>query len=77
MEHRLLPKINRAASGSKAWKTNLAGNYNDLEKSYLYSPCFDISGMTNPTLSFNVAWILKIAVLHYVMQLMWNILLME
>ena len=48
-------RINRAASGSKAWKTNLAGNYNDLEKSYLYSPCFDISGVAKPMLSFNVA----------------------
>ncbi len=48
-------KINSAASGSKAWKTELAGNYNDLEQSFLYSPCFDISTMTNPTLSFNVA----------------------
>ena len=48
-------KINRAASGSKAWKTKLAGNYNDLEQSFLYSPCFDISTMTSPTLSFNVA----------------------
>jgi hypothetical protein len=48
-------KINRAASGSKVWKTRLAGNYNDLEKSYLYSPCFDITGMTNPTLSLNIA----------------------
>ncbi|MGZ3949241.1 MAG: S8 family serine peptidase, partial [Flavisolibacter sp.] len=34
-------KINRAASGAKAWKTRLQGNYNDLEGSYLYSPCFD------------------------------------
>jgi hypothetical protein len=48
-------KINSAASGSKAWKTRLVGNYNDLEYSYLYSPCFDISGMTNPTLSFSLA----------------------
>jgi hypothetical protein len=48
-------KINSAASGSKAWKTKLVGNYNDLEYSYLNSPCFDISGMTNPTLSFSVA----------------------
>ena len=48
-------KINRAASGAKAWKTRLAGNYNDNELSYLYSPCFDITGMTNPTLSFSVA----------------------
>jgi hypothetical protein len=48
-------KIKSAASGSKAWKTTLAGNYNDLEYSYLYSPCFDISGMTSPTLSFSIA----------------------
>jgi hypothetical protein len=47
--------INTAASGSKAWKTRLKGNYNDSELSYLYSPCFDISTLTNPTLSFSVA----------------------
>ena len=44
-------KINGAASGSKAWKTSLTGNYKDQQLSYLYSPCFDISGLTNPTLS--------------------------
>lgn len=49
------PKINRAASGSKAWKTNIAGYYNDAETSYLYSPCFNLSGMTNPSLSFSMA----------------------
>ena len=48
-------KISRAASGSKAWKTSLAGSYNDQEASYLYSPCFDISTLTNPTLSFSLA----------------------
>ncbi len=48
-------KINRAASGSKAWKTRLAGDYNDNEQSYLYSPCYNISSMTNPTLSFSLA----------------------
>jgi len=48
-------KVNKAASGSKAWKTRLAGYHNDNEASYLYSPCFDISGMTIPTLSFSVA----------------------
>lgn len=48
-------KINRAASGSKAWKTGIAGYYNDLELSFLYSPCFNLSGMTNPTLSFSMA----------------------
>ncbi len=48
-------KISRAASGSKVWKTNLTGNYNDQETSYLYSPCFNISSLSNPTLSFSVA----------------------
>jgi hypothetical protein len=47
--------IKNAASGVKAWKTNLAGNHNDNENSFLYSPCYDISTMTNPTLSFSVA----------------------
>jgi hypothetical protein len=49
------PKINRAASGTKAWKTNLNGNYNNQENSFLYSPCYNISGMTNPTLSLSLA----------------------
>ncbi|MCR6720493.1 MAG: S8 family serine peptidase [Chitinophagaceae bacterium] len=48
-------KIKTAASGNNAWKTTLSGNYNDLEHSYLYSPCFDISGMTSPILSFSTA----------------------
>lgn len=48
-------KVNRAASGAKAWKTSLAGNYNDGELSYLYSPCYDITGMTSPTLSLHLA----------------------
>lgn len=48
-------QIKRAASGSKAWKTRVTGNYNDQEKSYLYSPCYNISTMTTPTLSFSLA----------------------
>jgi hypothetical protein len=47
--------INKAASGTKSWKTRLAGNYNDMELSYLYSPCFNISALTKPYLSFSVA----------------------
>jgi hypothetical protein len=45
--------INKAASGSKAWTTNLSGNYSDYETSYLISPCFDLTGLTNPALSFS------------------------
>jgi hypothetical protein len=48
-------KIKTAASGTKAWKTNLDGFYNNLELSYLYTPCFDVSGMVNPTLRFQSA----------------------
>ncbi|HET8573392.1 MAG TPA: S8 family serine peptidase [Edaphocola sp.] len=48
-------KINHAASGQKAWKTNLTGGYNDNEISYLYSPCFDISQLQKPMLSFSLA----------------------
>ncbi len=48
-------KINRAANGAKAWKTSKAGNYKDYESSYLYSPCFNISALSNPTLSLSIA----------------------
>lgn len=49
------PAINQAASGQVAWKTNLSGNYNDQEHSFLYSPCLDVSGLQQPMLSFSLA----------------------
>lgn len=45
--------INKAANGTNAWVTNLTGNHNNDELSYLYSPCFDLSGLTQPVLSFS------------------------
>ncbi len=45
--------INKAANGQKAWVTNLTGSYNNDELSYLYSPCFDLSSLSNPVLSFS------------------------
>lgn len=48
--------INKAASGQNAWKTTLTGNYNNEEISYLYSPCFNISGLANPMLGFSLAY---------------------
>lgn len=48
-------KISGAASGTNAWVTNLDGAYNDNEQSYLYSPCFDISSLETPKLSFQLA----------------------
>lgn len=52
-------KINTAASGTHAWKTNLTGSYNDEEQSYLYSPCFNVAALANPTLSFAMAYNLE------------------
>ncbi|WP_416439325.1 S8 family serine peptidase [Phnomibacter sp. MR] len=48
--------ISAAASGNNAWKTSLTAHYNDNERSYLYSPCFNINSMTAPTLSFSMAY---------------------
>ena len=45
--------ISKAANGTKAWVTSLTGKYNTNELSYLYSPCFNISGLTQPVLSFS------------------------
>ncbi len=45
--------IHKAANGSKAWVTSLAGNYNDNEYSFLYSPCFDLTSLAKPVLSFS------------------------
>lgn len=45
--------INKAANGAKAWVTSLTGDYNNNELSYLYSPCFDLSSLTTPVLSFS------------------------
>ena len=45
--------IHKAANGSNVWVTNLTGNYNDNEYSFLYSPCFDLTSLTKPVLSFS------------------------
>jgi Subtilase family/Secretion system C-terminal sorting domain len=44
--------LKRAANGNKAWFTNLSGIYKNNENSYLYSPCFDLSSLSTPVLSF-------------------------
>lgn len=44
--------ISRAAEGENVWATSLTGYYNADETSYLYSPCFDLNGITDPWLSF-------------------------
>lgn len=56
----LSAQIRSAASGSKIWKTNLSGSHNDFEESYLYSPCFDVSGLDAPMLSLSLALDLEV-----------------
>lgn len=49
--------IQGAASGLNAWITNASGSYNISENSYVNSPCFDLSGMNNPTrIAMNIWW---------------------
>ncbi|MDA3954350.1 MAG: T9SS type A sorting domain-containing protein [Bacteroidales bacterium] len=43
--------ISSAASGSNAYVTDRTGNYNDNEKSYVTSPCFDFSALQKPMIS--------------------------
>jgi len=45
--------INTAATGTQVWATNLSGNYNFEEKSWLQSPCFDFTNVVRPALSFS------------------------
>ena len=44
------PVINSAASGDFCWVTNLNGNANTSENSYIESPCYDLSGLFQPRL---------------------------
>lgn len=48
--------ITAAASGLNAWVTNLSGNYNNSEASYVQSPCFDFTGIFNAEISFDLFW---------------------
>ena len=50
------PTINSAASGSAAWVTNLTGDYNSDEVSYVTSPQFDLSSLNFPKIEFSIWW---------------------
>nr|MBP6687011.1 S8 family serine peptidase [Lacibacter sp.] len=45
--------MNRSASEAKGWFTTLSSSYKQNEISYLYSPCFNLSSLTQPVLSFS------------------------
>lgn len=42
------PIINMAHSPTHCWKTNISGYALSNENSYLFSPCFDFTGISNP-----------------------------
>jgi len=46
--------IDSAASVDNAWVTNLSGDFNPFEKSYVLSPCFDLSSLIMPIFEFNI-----------------------
>src|SRR5688500_2289149 len=48
--------INSAASGTNAWKTTLAGTYNNNEQSSVVSPCFNFSTLVQPIITLKIWW---------------------
>jgi len=48
--------INSAGGGTASWVTNLAGNYNANEASYIQSPCLSFATVFNAVLNMKVWW---------------------
>ena len=48
--------INLAASDTTSWVTNLTGNYNSDEVSYVVSPIFNFSSLNDPAVEMKVWW---------------------
>ncbi|MEQ9232245.1 MAG: hypothetical protein RIF46_16300, partial [Cyclobacteriaceae bacterium] len=46
--------VNGTTDGTRAWATDLSANYPDSHTAYLESPFFDLSSMTNPSVSFDI-----------------------
>jgi hypothetical protein len=48
--------INAAASGTKAWVTNLNGQYSPSEYSSVESPCFNMTNLIQPVIEMKIWW---------------------
>ena len=48
--------LSAASSGTKAYATNLSGNYPNLTTQYLYTRCLNLAGLSSPILSFKMAF---------------------
>lgn len=51
--------INSAYSGFNAWITGLGSTYNPNELSFVYSPVFDFSSLTQPAVEMKVWWVIE------------------
>lgn len=51
--------LNTTNSGTNVYGTNLSGNHGDGIKSYLVSPCYDLTNLASPELSFFMAYQLE------------------
>ena len=47
--------LNRTGGGAKAYCTSANGTYNNDTKDYLLSPCYDLTQLNNPEISFKMA----------------------
>lgn len=51
--------LNDVSSGTQAYGTNLDGNYPDMTIAHLTSACYDLTGISDPILRFNMAFELE------------------
>ncbi len=51
--------LTNTVAGSQVYATKLAGNYPDKTTSYLVSQCYDLTNMSNPSVSFDMAFDLE------------------
>lgn len=51
--------LNQAASGSQVYATNLSGQYPNGTIAYLFTGCYDLVNVINPTLQFEMAFQLE------------------
>nr|WP_294938886.1 M4 family metallopeptidase [uncultured Flavobacterium sp.] len=51
--------LSNTVAGSQVYATKLAGNYLDNTTSYLVSQCYNLSNLSNPTVSFDMAFDLE------------------
>ena len=49
-------ELGQSSNGTQSWGSNLSGNYNNFENSWLLSPCFNFAGMSAPMIEFSMTY---------------------